>query len=125
MTRQELTNERDLTFSKWIRARLPDSSTGFLVSDLDFIIYDFKKKKIMMLETKTRNNDVKQWQRILFTNIERWMNKGIDNDWTFFGFHYIKFEGTDFTNGKVYLDENEISENDLIDFLSFEEKEYL
>jgi len=45
MTRKEFSNIRDLTFSQWIRNNLPDSSCGYMVSDLDFILQNYKTKK--------------------------------------------------------------------------------
>ncbi|MCH8862636.1 MAG: hypothetical protein IID51_09005 [Proteobacteria bacterium] len=81
MTKQEVTGIRELKFSQWIRDNLPDSSTGFICSDLDFIIENYKTKKIMLLEIKTRNRELKTWQRILFNNLDRWISNGIDDGW--------------------------------------------
>ena len=63
MTRKEQSNTRELTFSKWIRDKLPDSSNGFAVSDLDFICWNWKSKEIIMLEIKTHNSYPKPFQR--------------------------------------------------------------
>jgi len=118
MTQAEITGKRDLNFSGWIREKLPDSATGFLVSDLDFIIYNYNTRKIMLVEVKTRNTELKYWQETLFSNIARWLSQGMDRDWCFLGFHTIRFENTCFDDGKVFFDNNEISENDLIKNLS-------
>ena len=48
MTRKEQTGIRDLTFSRWVREKLPDSNTGFMVSDIDFFMYNYKTKKCML-----------------------------------------------------------------------------
>lgn len=45
MTRKEFSGTRELLFSDWVRTKLPDSSTGFLVTDLDFIIFNYKYNK--------------------------------------------------------------------------------
>ena len=118
MTRQEITNTRDLTFSRWIRNNLPDSSTGLIVSDLDFILCNYKNKKLMLLEIKTRNAELKTWQSILFSNIDRWIKKGIDADWEYKGFHCLKFENTFFNDGRAFLDGHETTEEELIYLLS-------
>ena len=118
MTRQEFSHTRELNMSGWIREKLPDSSTGFLASDLDFILEIYKTKKIMLLEIKTRNSELKTWQRMLFNNIDKWLRKGIDSDWTYVGFNVIKFENTFFNDGKCYLNEKEINEEELISVLS-------
>ncbi len=119
MTRQEVTGIRDLHFSGWVRNNLPDSKTGFLVSDLDFILSNYKTKKIMFLEIKTRMTLLRDWQSILFENIGKWISIGIDQSWQYLGFHIIMFENTFFNDGKVYLNNKEITEKDLIEFLSF------
>src|SRR3990167_5737994 len=95
-TRQEITNIRDLQFSQWIRKNLPDSSTGLMVSDLDFILCNYKHKKILLLEIKTRGAGLKTWQNKLFQNLARWLSNGMDNGYEFKGFHVLKFENTSF-----------------------------
>lgn len=121
MTKQEKTFKRDLTFSQWIRNKLPDSKTGFTVSDLDFVIWNWKTKNLMLLEVKTRNSNPAKWQAFMWRNIHKWIKKGIDMDWNYCGFHLIVFENTSFEDGVVYLDHKPIKENDLIKFLSFED----
>lgn len=119
MTRKEFYNTRDLTFSGWIRKNLPDSSEGYMVSDLDFILQNYKTKKLMLLEIKTRHSDLKIWQKRLFKNLHKWINNGIDADWKYLGFHLIQFENTYFEDGKCFFDYKEISEKDLKSKLTF------
>ena len=45
--------------------------------------------------------------------------KGIDEDWTYKGLHLIQFEKFNFENGKVFLNRKEITEKELIEFLTF------
>lgn len=118
MTRSEITGIRELNFSKWVREKLPDSSTGFLASDLDFILFNYKTKKIMLLEIKTRNKELKTWQKILFDNLDKWLKKGIDIDWLYLGFHTIRFENTFFNDGKVYIDGIDATEAEIQKYLS-------
>lgn len=118
MTKKEITSTRDLTFSGWIRTNLPDSSTGFLVSDLDFIIFNYKTKKILLLEVKTRNAVIRPWQKILFENIDRWIKNGIDKEWMYCGFHIVQFENNSSEDGKCWLDGKETDPFQLKEFLS-------
>ena len=118
MTRQEITGIRDLSFSTWIRQKLPCSSTGFVVSDLDFILTNYKTKKLMLIEVKTRNKEIARWQSILLKNISKWLTQGIDDDYEYYGCHVIKFENTSFEDGKCYFDDQEITEPELIERLS-------
>jgi hypothetical protein len=118
-TRKEITGNRPLDFSAWIRNNLPESKTGYFVSDLDFVLYNYKAKKLMMLEIKTRNAEPKYWQKLMWDNMDKWIKNGIDEDWTYYGFFYVKFENTFFNDGRCYLNGKEISELDLKEFLSF------
>ena len=106
-------------FSDWVRIALPEPKTGYWVSDLDFILYNYKNKQLMLLEVKTHNRECKFFQKEIFTNLSKWIVKGIDDDWNFLGFHIVKFEGTFFNDGKCYFDGKEIKEIDLKTELSF------
>ena len=118
MTRQEITGVRSLDFSSWVRAKLPDSSTGFSASDLDFILWNWKTRKIMLLEIKTRNAIPRQGQKIMWKKLNKWLADGIEKDWQYLGFHLIQFEKTSFEDGNCYLDYKLITEEKLISFLS-------
>lgn len=133
MTKPEKLGTRDLSFSRWIRKNLPASNTGFCCTDLDFILQNYKTKKLLLLETKTFNGRLGEWQEILFNNINRWIKKGIevfDPYWDYQGFHIIRFpkepwgfkqshkirfkEGDD---KKCYFDDEEKTEEELIAIL--------
>lgn len=119
MTRPEYSGVRSLEFSQWIRTNLPDSNTGFLVTNLDYILINYKTKQIMFVEEKTNNAPIKKWQQINFDLLARWVSRGVDSDWTFKGFHVVIFENTSPSDGKIYFDGKEINEGDLKTVLSF------
>ena len=118
MTRKEVTGKRDLTFSQWIRDNLPDSSSGMIVSDLDWIICNYKSEIIMLIEVKTRGKKLADWQRILFNNIDKWLKAGVSDNWVYLGFHTITFTRTWFTDGDVYFDNRKVTEIELRSILS-------
>lgn len=124
MTKQEKTGIRDLFFSQWIRNNLPDSSTGFLVTDIDFVLSNYKSKKIMILEVKCFNGQKQDWQDKIYNFIANCIKNGKPDDWTFYGYHFIQFENNDFS-GKCFLDGKEISEAELKKFLSMENEPVL
>jgi len=119
MTRQEYTNTRDLSFSGWVRKNLPDSATGLMVSDLDFILQNYKTKTLMLLEVKTHNSKLKSWQSNLFKNLDRWIKNGIESDWNYLGFHIVKFENTFFNDGNCYFDTKCVKEEELKKIFTF------
>ncbi len=121
MTRQEVTGERSLEFSRWIRSELPDSQTGYLVTNLDWIFYNYKSKIILMIEEKTHGAKVREWQSRLFNEIiapalSDWCSK---HNFIWLGFHSIVFENTNPKDGKIYWDDELISEDTLRERLSF------
>jgi len=114
-------HERQKIFSDWIRQNLPQRN--FLVSDLDFILCDKTSRQIMWLEVKTRNKNIlfNHWQYRLFADLAKCLRLGMKTflpEWTFMGYHNIRFENTFFDDGKVFFDNQEISEEELKNRLS-------
>ena len=121
MTRQEKSGTRDLTFSGWVRENLPDSSTGFMVSDLDFILWNYKLRRLMLIEVKTYAAKMRFWQSSLFETLGKLIEYGaqhIDEPIDYRGFHCIRFEKSSFDDGRCLLDSKVVSEAELIAFLS-------
>lgn len=121
MTREEVTGVRDLTLSSWMRRNLPDSSTGFQVTDIDFLLRNWRSKKMMLLEIKTFHAPLKKWQQIVFSDLDLYIKKGVEavnNGWQYLGWHIIMFEEKDFSK-KVFFDDKEITEEELKNILSF------
>ena len=120
MTRKEQSGERNLEFSQWVRDKLPDSSTGYLASDLDFILCNYKTRNVMLLEVKTHKAKLRTWQDKLFRRLDSWIEGGIEDGWIYHGFHTVRFENSGFEDGRCMLDGRIISEKELIAFLSME-----
>ena len=91
MTRPEITGKRDIDFSRWIRKNLPDSSSGFLVSDIDFYIFNYKTKNHALVEIKTYTGQLKEWKRKMYERLGKWIKEGSEKEgWNFKGFFLIK-----------------------------------
>lgn len=106
-------HETKLKFSDWIRENLPSSEDGFMVSDVDFILYNYKTKRMMFIEQKQFGSEVKEWQKKLFTILNDAMKNLPESRLEYKGFHLITFEQTDCKDGKIFYDYQEVSENDL------------
>ena len=117
MPRQEITGKRDLRVNNWVHKFYPNGCDGFTVTDIDLVIQNYKTKRIIFIETKTRNSEKSKFQIILFRNINRWLKQGIDKDWEYLGFYTIKFENTYFDDGKCWLNNIEVTQNELEEFL--------
>ena len=111
-------HEKMKYFSDYVRENLPPSVMGFKVTDIDFILCNEKTRKIMMVETKTRNKEMPSWQKDIFRNLDKWLRKGIDPSWTYLGFHVVTFQNSTFENGNVYFDGEQVTEHELIYHLS-------
>jgi len=105
--------------SDWVREELPNSMCGYMVSDLDFVLWDYIKKRVMLLEVKTHGSKCKEWQRRMWKNINRWLAAGVDDGWEYMGFHLLVFAGKDFTS-PIYFDYKQITEEKLKSILSME-----
>lgn len=120
MTRKEQTGDRSLAFSKWIRENCNDSSTGFLVGNLDWIFWDYKRRRLILIEEKTRNATCSIWFRRLMDEVfvpalrEHCKKTGIE----FKEFHVLTFENTSPKDGRIWLDDFEIDEQGLAAFLN-------
>lgn len=120
MVRPEYSGERSLAFSKWIREKCPDSNTGLIVTNLDWIFHNYKNKILLLAEEKTHNAQLRYAQSKLFLGIlepalKAWCEA---NQYIWLGFHVIRFENTCPSDGKIYWDDECISEDVLIERFS-------
>jgi hypothetical protein len=121
MTRQEQTNKRSLVFSQWIRTNLPDSKTGYCVTNQDWIFWNWKTRTILLCEEKTHNGEISIWFRrlirdVLHPALEEYCKK---NNITYKGYHLIQFENESPDDGKLYIDRKESTRDDLKALLTF------
>ena len=126
MTRPEITRTRDLTFSNWIRRNLPNSETGFSVSDVDFMLWNWQRGGVMFVEVKTHGKQLSTGQLRQFRRLHDWITAGMkDSGWSYYGWIVITFENTSFDDGKVWVQNInmtqpiEVTEARLIELLSF------
>lgn len=105
--KEEITEEKLVKQFSWIR----------MITHLNFVLSNYKTKKIMLLKVMTHNADFTSLQRELFRNLNYWIKKGIKGSgWEYLGFHRIKFENSFFDDGKCIIDkEEEITEKELIE----------
>ena len=120
MTKQENTGKRSLAFSSWIRQELPDSKTGFMETNQDWIFWNFKTRRLMFVEEKTHKGAISNWFHILIKDI---LHPAISqfakkNDIDYRGYHLIQFENESPIDGIIKLDYRTITENELKEFLS-------
>lgn len=116
-------HEKVLFFSDWIRENCPAGSTGFMVTDIDFILINQSTFSIMILEVKTSGKKIQEWQRGVLNTLHKVISHGlpfVSPEMKYLGMHSITFTCTNFTNGTCFLDGVEIAETDLCTFLSMQ-----
>ena len=106
-------------FSLWLRDQSElDSSLGYITSDLDHIWMNYKNELWMLLETKRYGWYVGRVQHNILLKI----NKACAKDKMYRGLHQLVFENTTPDDGRIQLDEQEITKEELIKFLQFDQK---
>lgn len=116
MTRQENTFERSLEFSGWIRQNCNDAGTGFTVFNLDFVFWDFRRRRLILIEEKTHGTHetqcapyVRRFMREVMEPALRDYCATLTPAITFIGFHTLVFENTSPDDGRMWLNGREIN----------------
>ena len=100
-------------FGLWLREQPEiDSNLGYLATNIDYVWYNYKTKKWMFIEEKRYGYKPKSWQRSIFKLIHQSIKS-----LTYCGFHLLVFENSNPDDGKIWLDNKEITKEDLITFL--------
>jgi len=119
MTKKCRYEEEATPFSLWLREQKDlDSDLGFITTNVDYIWENYKSNKWMILEEKRYNGNLYFSQKNQMKNL----HNSIESD-NYLGFHLIIFENTTPEDGEIYLDYNEIDQNDLKEFLRFDKNE--
>lgn len=120
----------DKYLHQWTLSNLPDAK-NFYVNDIDLIIRN-RTGCLMIIEVKRYMAKPSTVQSFTYqildhcfikSNGDRITLQGRDKPVSFQlkyqGYHLLQFEKTTFEDGRVYFDNKEVTEKDLIDILSF------
>lgn len=114
-------NSYETFISNRIFNSLPTAKEWLVVQDLDFIFSNYKKKKFMFLEVKTRNNQLSYPQRAFYSMMHKSLIKTQMHNWREYTWtHLLRFENNNFDDWVVELDWNAITESELIHFFNYE-----
>jgi len=103
-------------FGLWLRDQTElDSRLGYVASNLDYIWRNYNTEDFMLIEEKRYNGKISYSQKQIFDLIHSICKK----DFRYKGFHILKFEKTNPEDGKIFLNDLEISKKELIEFLKF------
>ena len=94
------------------------------ITDVDFMYYNYKKRKFMLLEEKCKNDFPSQSQSSCLNLLDKFMSSGSHEDYEYMGLHTIIFENTSPKNGKMTFDGIGIDEEKFHQIMNFEADNY-
>ena len=117
-------SHKSTEMNDWIRLSCKEPQEGLLVTDIDFLFYDFKLKRMKILEVKTFNKKIKDWQAKLYKTLDfALMNMTeLDNigGFEYEGFFVLTLDTTSPETAKtINLNGVDITKEQLIYFLDF------
>jgi len=103
-------------FGLWLREQSEiDSKLGFTTSNIDYVWHNYKTGEWMFVEEKRHGAKMSFSQHQIFKKVHAACFASEDKKYR--GFHLLVFENTSPDDGKMWLNNSEISRNDLIVFL--------
>lgn len=99
MSSSEFVSKYESFFQNRLFSNLPKSSEGVIISNIDFVICNYKTKKFILVELKTKGNEMKNWQKWLYNMLHRRLmhTNNLDNR-SFEGTYCIRFMGENFSD---------------------------
>ena len=91
MTRKANDKQRMTPFSHWIRKWCKDSRLGLSVTNLDFVVAEYKQKKIFLLEEKQHMSDLHYAQKQTFILLDKILKAGAPAvGYEYWGFYLLQ-----------------------------------
>lgn len=109
------------SIEKWRSIDPIDSDLGFVTSNLDFIWTNYITGEWMLIEEKRYGASLSYSQQEIFKVI----HQACADTSGYMGLHVLVFEKTSPEDGRMWLDDLEITKSELIDFLQFKPKKEL
>ena len=109
-------DEHSTEFGLWLREQPEiDSGLGFVATNLDYIWANYKTGEWMLIEEKRYGREPQLYQRQLFEKVDKLCRQ----DKLYRGFHILVFQHSNPDDGKIWLDEQPVTKDQLLDFLQF------
>lgn len=95
----EFVSKYESFFQNRLFWNLPKSSEGVIISNIDFVICNYETKKFIIIELKTKWNEMKNRQKWLYNMLHRRLmhTNNLDNR-SFEGTYCIRFMGENFSD---------------------------
>ena len=113
MTRQR-NDAHSTEFGLWLRVQPAiDSKLGFVATNIDYVWENYKTRKWMIIEEKRHGATVTWSQGKQFKRLD----DACQGAPGYCGFHVLRFEKTSPDDGKIWLNDIEITKDALLAFL--------
>jgi hypothetical protein len=122
---RDVLNQSQFTpFGLWIRQYLKDSRKGLCVTNLDYVVEDFKRNRIMLLEEKQSGGVMHRGQAMTFRVLDYAMARRSEKlGYEYWGFYVLQFPPKATMPGPgMTLNNQSITCEELQSHLNFEEK---
>jgi hypothetical protein len=112
-------------FSQWIRKTCKDSHLGLSVVNVDYILNEYKQKRLKIIEEKTHGKKIMDYPqtqvyKILDTAL-KYAEENLVFEYEYEGFFLITFSNTDPENSEfIYINGVSVTKEELLKFLNFE-----
>jgi hypothetical protein len=122
--RQVNNKEQFTPFGIWIREYLRDSRDGLSVTNLDYVIEDFRNKKVLLLEEKQSGGVLHKAQTLTFKIIDRCLQAYAPRmNYEYWGFYVLIFpSGASMPGPGMTLNGKKITAEELQNHLNFKIK---
>lgn len=99
-------------FGLYLRTiRKLDSKMGYQATNLDYIWRNYRTGQWMLIEEKRYKAEMKQWQRETFQVLDAAIRAS--GDFNYRGFVFLQFERTCPSDGRIWWNGKEVTENEL------------
>lgn len=131
MTREIRKTDREMTnFSKWIRVECKKSSEGLVLSDVDFLVFDYKNLLMMMIEEKRFGTVGMEYsQNITLRIVDECFREtmiGYPGEYLYLGFYVVLFSNTGPDDSDIRIKDvkrdivKPVTKTQLMSFINFE-----
>lgn len=84
-------------FSNWLSENMPPVSNWYFISNIDYLLFNYFTKKFVLLELKTRWNNITEWQKNMYNMLHKRLSATNWTDWYIYIWTYlITFTWDDF-----------------------------
>lgn len=115
-------SHKSTQMNDWIRMMCKEPQDGLLVTDLDFIFYDYKLNRMKMIEVKTFGAKIKDWQLNIYKTLDLGLRSMPKTPQTpeYEGFYIVTMDRDNpETSTSITINDKNVTKEQLQDFLDF------